>query len=129
MWYAPRTLQDAFERALALEAGLQWAEGLHLERFPQVMQVSTSMLCYCDSLDSCIHQVNVRDSHARSNICWKCGGLGHFQKDCKATFNSQVGDIDDTTLPDPSHTIDKMSHTLTTSRPITDITFKAILKE
>ena len=35
--YAPRTLQDAFKRALILEAGLQLAEGVHLGRSPQVM--------------------------------------------------------------------------------------------
>ena len=39
--YAHRTLQDAFKRALTLEAGLQLAEGVHLGKFPQVMQVST----------------------------------------------------------------------------------------
>ena len=35
--YAPRTLQDAFEMALTLEAKV-----VHLGRSPQVMQVSTS---------------------------------------------------------------------------------------
>ena len=37
VWYVPRTLQDAFERALTLEAGLQLAKGVHLGRSPQVM--------------------------------------------------------------------------------------------
>ena len=76
------------------------------------MQVSTSVPCHHDSLDGCIHKVNVRDSHARSNACWKCGGLDHFQKDCKATLNSQAGDRDDTTFSDPNHTVGQMSHTL-----------------
>ena len=37
VWYAPRTLQDAFERALVLEAGLQLDEGINLGKSPQVM--------------------------------------------------------------------------------------------
>ena len=40
--YALKTLQDIFERAVTLEAGLQLAKGVHLGRSPQVMQVSTS---------------------------------------------------------------------------------------
>ena len=57
--YALKTLQDAFQRAPALEAGLQLAKDVHLGRYPQVMQVSTSMFCYQDRLQRCIHQVNV----------------------------------------------------------------------
>ena len=72
VWYAPRTLQDAFERALILEARLQLAEGIHLGRSPHVMQVSTSVTCHHDGLGNWVHQVNVRDSHARSSACWKC---------------------------------------------------------
>ena len=60
VWYAPRTLQDAFERALTLETGLQLAEDLG--RSPQVMQVSTSAPCHHNSLEGCVHQVNVRYS-------------------------------------------------------------------
>ena len=88
VWYA-------FERALTLEAGLQLAEGLHLGRSLQVMQVSTGAYCHQEGLKGCEHQVNVRDSRTSSNVCRKCGGLGHFQKDCKATTNFQDGDRDD----------------------------------
>ena len=69
MQYAPRTLQDAFERTLTLEADLQLAEGILLGRSPQVMQVSTSVPCHHDSLEGCVHQVNVRDGQARFNAC------------------------------------------------------------
>ena len=82
--YAPRSLQDAFERALTLEDGLQPAKGEYLGRSPQLMQVSTSAPCQHDNLKGCIHQVNVRNSQARSHVCWKCGGLGHFQNNCKS---------------------------------------------
>ena len=129
MRYAHRTLQDAFRRALSLEAGLQLAEGVHLGRSPQVKQVSTSESCHHDSLEGCVHQANVRDSGARSNAFWKCGGLGHFQKDCKATLNVQGGDREDAVLSDANSTIGQTSHTLTTSMQITNLTFKAILKE
>ena len=41
VWEAPRTLQDAFKRALSLEAGIYLAESIHLVRLLQVIQVST----------------------------------------------------------------------------------------
>ena len=67
--YTLKTLQDAFKRALTLEAGLQLAKGIHLGRSPQVMQVSASVSCHHDGLKGYVHQVNVRDSQARSNAC------------------------------------------------------------
>ena len=78
--YALRTEQDAFKRALTLEAGLQLAKHAHLGRSIQVVQVSSSVSCHHHSREGCEHKVNVRDSQARSNACWKCRGLGHFQK-------------------------------------------------
>ena len=27
----------------------------------------------------------VKDTRARSNICWGCGKIGHFYKDCSVT--------------------------------------------
>ena len=54
---------------------------------------------------------------------------GPLPKNCKVNLHSQLSDGDDTTLYDPSHTISQMSHTLTTSTPVTDLTFKTILKE
>ena len=119
VWYTLRTLQGTFERPLALEAGLQLAEGVHLGQFPQVMQVSTSASCHHDVLKGCVHLVSVRDSQTRSNACLTCGGLGHVQKDCKATLNSQVGDRDDLALSDTNPTISQMSHTMTASVLIT----------
>ena len=112
--YTPRTLHDSFERALALEGGLQLAKGVHFGRSPQVMQVLTSASCHHDGLEGCVYQVIVRDSWARSNACWKCGVLDHFQKGCKATLNSQGDDRGDLALSDTNPTIGKMSHTLTT---------------
>ena len=121
VWYVPRTLQDTFKRALVLEVGLQLSKGVHWGRSPQVMQISTSVSCHHNGLEGYVH--------ARSNACWKCGGLGHFQKDCKASLNPQGGDRDDAALSDTNPTIGRMSHTVTMSMSITDLTFKAILKE
>ena len=90
MCYAPRTLQDAFERPLTLGTGLQLAEGMQLGRSPQLMQVSTDISCHQEGLKGCVHEVNVSDSRAGSNACWKCGGLGHFQKDCKTTLTFKL---------------------------------------
>ena len=57
-----KILQDAFERDLALEAGLKLAKGVHLGTSLQVMQVSTGVSCHQDRFEGCIHQFNVRDS-------------------------------------------------------------------
>ena len=110
-----------------MKAGLQLGEDVHLGKSPQVMQVTTSVPCHHDSLTGCIHQVNVRDSQARCNAYWKCGGSGHFQKDCKAMLNCQGVDTDEMMHPslDTNPTIGWMSHTLTTSTLITNLTFKA----
>ena len=96
--YATRPLQDVFEGA-----GSHLAKGVHLGWPPQV--ISTSAPCHYYGLNSFADQVNVRDSHARSNDCWKCWRLGHFQKDCKATINPQDGDRNDAALSDTNPTI------------------------
>ena len=93
------------------------------------MQVSASASCHNDGLKGCIQQAIVRDIWARSNACWIYGGLGHFQKDCKATLNYQGDDRDDTALSDSNPNNGKMIHTVTTSMPITNLTFKDIWKE
>ena len=56
VWYILRTLQEAFHRALTLEAGLHLAKGVHIGRSPQVMQVSTSASYHHDKLKGCVHQ-------------------------------------------------------------------------
>ena len=98
-------MQDAFKRALTLEVGLQLAESVHLKKSPQVMQVSSSVSYHHDCLEGCVHQANVRDCRASSNACWKCRGLGNFQKDCKATLSPQGGDRDDAVLSDANAAI------------------------
>ena len=70
----PQNLQQCFEKALRLEASLQLSEGVNMARKTTVMNVDV------DTED----EINlIKDVRARSNVCYKCGEMGHFQRDCK----------------------------------------------
>ena len=67
-------MQQCFEKALRLEASLQLSEGVNMSCKTTVMNAEI------DAND----EVNlVKDVRARSNACYKCGDMGHFQRDCK----------------------------------------------
>ena len=72
--FLPQNLQQCFEKALRLEASLQLSEGFNMARKTTVMNVEG------DADDG----VNlIKDIRTRSNACYKCREVGHFQRDCK----------------------------------------------
>ena len=72
--FLPQNLQQCFEKALRLEASLQLSEGVNMAQKKTIMNVNV------DDED----ELNlIKDVRARSNACYKCGEVGHFQKDCK----------------------------------------------
>ena len=72
--HLPQNLQQCLEKALRLEASLQLSEGVNMAWKTAVMNVDVDVE----------DEINiVRDVRARSNACYKCGEMGHFQRDCK----------------------------------------------
>ena len=70
----PRNLDEAMSRAIQLEARFQLSEGVN------IMQAE-------------INETEVvKDTRTRSNICWGCGEIGHFYKDCRNPNKRQYRD-------------------------------------
>ena len=72
--FLPQNLQQCFEKVLRLEASLQLSEGVNMAQKTTIMNVNVE--------DD--NEVNlIKDARARSNACYKCRMVGHFQRDCK----------------------------------------------
>ena len=74
MSFWPQNLQQCFEKALRLEASLQLSEGVNMTRKTTVMNVDVDD-------DNGLNLI--KDGRARSDACYKCGEVGHFQRDYK----------------------------------------------
>ena len=72
--FLPQNLQQSFKKVLRLEASLQLSEGVNMARKTTVMNVE---------VDTDDEVSLIKDVRARSNACYKCGEMGHFQRDCK----------------------------------------------
>ena len=70
----PQNPQQCFEKTLRLEASLQLSEGVNMARRTMVMNID---------LKGSEETNLVRDARARSNSCYKCSEVGHFQRNCK----------------------------------------------
>ena len=76
--FLPQNLQQCFEKALRLEASLQLSKGVNMAWKTTIMNVNVE--------DD--NEVNlIKDARVRSNACYKCGEVGHFQRDCKYDGN------------------------------------------
>ena len=83
----PHNLQQCFEKALEYEASFQLSEGVNMAHKMTIMNINV------DNDD----EVNlVRDARARSNACYKCGEMGHFQRDCQ--YDGDKPSVDKTPL-------------------------------
>ena len=120
--FLPQNLQQCFEKALRLEASVQLSEGVNRAQRTTVMNVDV------DTDD----EVNLsKDVRARSNACYKCGEMGHFQRDCKYDGNKpkdsrqeQDGSFDSY---DP--VVGKWMTNLVATTPITAKAMKSICTE
>ena len=118
----PHNLQQCFEKALEYEASFQLSEGVNMAHKTTVMNVNV------EEED----EVNfVKDARARSNACFKCGEMGHFQCDCqyngdKPSDNQTPGQIS-TDLFDP--VVGKWMTNLVATTPITAKVMQNLLME
>ena len=83
----PHNLQQCFEKALEYEASFQLSECVNMACKMTIMNINVDN----------DNEVNlVRDARARSNACYKCGEMGHFQRDCQ--YDGDKPSVDKTPL-------------------------------
>ena len=121
--FLPQNLQQHLEKALRLEASLQLSEGVNMTQ-------KTVMNVDIDGKD----ELNlIKDARARSNACYKCAVVGHFQRHCrydgdKPTDSQQVQG-GQTSLDSYDPVVGKWMTNLVATTPITAKAMKSLYAE
>ena len=118
----PHNLKQCFEKALEYEASFQYSKGINMAQKMTIMNVNV------EEED----EVNfVKDARARSNACFKCGEMGHFQCDCQYNgdkpSNSQMQGQTALDLYDP--VVGKWMTNLVATTPITAKAMQSLILE
>ena len=119
----PHSLQQCFKKALEYEASFQLSEGVNMARKTTIMNVNVEE----------DNEVNfVRDARARSNACFKCGEMGHFQWDCQYDGDKPSSDkqTPKQTAPDAyDPVVGKWMTNLVATTPVTAKAMQSLLLE
>ena len=122
--FLPQNLLQCLEKALRLEASLQLSEGVNMAQKTMVMNVDI------DGKD----QINlIKDARARSNACYKCGEVRHFQRDCKydgdIPSDSQHMQVGQASFDSYDPVVGKWMTNLVATTPITAKAMKSLYVE
>ena len=107
---------------MRLEASLQLSEGVNMACRTTVMNVDVNTE----------DEVNlIKDVRARSNACYKCGEMGHFQRDCKydSDKTSDNQQDQDGTFDSYDPVVGKWMTNLVATTPITAKAMKSLYAE
>ena len=119
----PHNLQKCFEKALEYEASFQLSEGVNMAHKMTIMNVNVET----------DDEVNlVRDARARSNACFKCGEMGHFQRDCQYDGDKPSSDkqpLQQTTTDAYDPVVGKWMTNLVATTPVTAKAMQSLLLE
>ena len=119
----PHNLQQCFEKALEYEASFQLSEGVNMAHKMTIMNVNV------EDED----EVNlVRDARARSNACYKCGEMGHFQRDCQYDGDKPSSDktpLKQTATDANDPVVGKWMTNLVATTPVTAKAMQSLLLE